>query len=61
MRQPEPDINVLAFKIVQAATAEKPVPEPKTTEPANEAEPSLRPTIRKRSARHNRTEGLAAS
>ena len=29
MRQPEPDINEIAFRIVQAATAEKPVEETK--------------------------------
>ena len=29
MRQPEPDINEIAFRIVQAATAEKPVEESK--------------------------------
>ena len=30
--EPEPDVNEIAFRIVQAATAEKPVEEPKPSD-----------------------------
>lgn len=48
MRQQEPDINEMAFRIVQAATTEKPAGEPKPAEHADEQAPVVKPAIKDR-------------
>ena len=61
MRQQEPDINEIAFRIVQAATTEEPAEEPKPGERTDEQAPVVRPTIKERPGSAGHDQGRLAA